>query len=715
MTKRLKKRMFMTLSPLVDSIISARYLRKEEKTFEDICRRVVSAITSDKNEAERFLDAMISLKFLPNSPTLMNAGTDNSQLSACFTVPISDSIDGIFDAMKQGAIIHKTGGGTGYNFSQIRPEGSLVHSTGGIASGPVSFMRMFSAATNTMIQGGHRRGANMGILNVRHQDILKFISSKKNEGEISNFNISVMVDDEFMQNVLDKKFEKVWIENQQTGEQITIGKIWTAIINGIWENGEPGLLFYDEINRHNPTPHLGDIDTTNPCGEQPLLPFESCVLGSINLASCVHKKVFDENELKDIVRIAVRFLDAIIDKNVYPFPEIAEATKRTRKIGLGLMGVHDALLMIGLPYDSLDARTWCERIMKIVTDTAVDESHRLAEILGPFPAYKGSVWEKNPIRNAALTTIAPTGSISLLAGCSSGMEPVLSFAYYRNNTVGNRFVVVNKVFREALEEILSTMGIVGEEGTQRAMEVIRHVHECGTIQDLVWLPQEFRILFKTALDINWKDHIQMQTAFQKHVHASISKTINMPNKATTKDCEDALLMAWQLKLKGITIYRKGTRKEEVQFFIDPNRTSTNIIERPKELSGKTFVYQSGCGRLYITVNLLNKRPIEVFILTSGTGCEANVNALGRLISTSLQNNVPYDLLIKQLGKVTCKLALVNPESEGRSCADVIAKCIKFVAGEQETTRLCPECKNPVDFSEGCNTGVCYNCGWSGCG
>ena len=733
---------------VVDSILSARYLRKGEKNYEDICRRVASALADDETEKARFYEAMISLRFLPNSPTLMNAGTELGQLSACFTLPVPDSIDGIFDAMKEGAIIHKTGGGTGYNFSHIRPEGSPVQSTEGVASGPISFMRVFNAATDVIKQGGRRRGANMGILNVWHPDIIAFIAAKKKEGDISNFNISVMVTDKFMDLVEKKQSETVWLTNPHTRAKVTVGQIWTGIVEGIWKNGEPGILFYDEINRHNPTPQLGEIDTTNPCGEQPLLPYESCVLGSINLAACVHEGVLDEDLLRETARMATDFLDIVIDKNVFPIPQIAEATRRTRKIGLGVMGVHDAMLMIGLAYDSPEGRAWCEHIMKIVTETAVDESHRRAGKLGTFPAWNGSIWKDFKVRNAAMTTVAPTGTISLLAGCSSGIEPVFSFAYTRKNTVGKTFVIVNPVFKEALVQTLSGMGFAGDERAKKAEEVIAHVHETGTIQDLHWLPKGFLALFKTALDIPWRDHIRMQASFQKHVHASISKTINMPGSASREDCEEALMMAWKLGLKGITIYRTGSRDDVVLALKEksptpevpaPATTATSMrgvpekipslsINRPKELAGRTYLCQSGCCRLYVTVNLMEGKPMEVFIRTVGNGgCDANSSALGRAISTGLQSGVPYGRFVKQFAKVNCISAIKNPSSEGHSCADVVGRCIELSAKNQsiatlndwtirktDEKRLCPECQEPLDFGEGCNQGICKHCGWTGC-
>jgi ribonucleoside-diphosphate reductase alpha chain len=445
--------------------------------------------------------------------------------------------------------------------------------------------------------------------------------------------------------------------------------------------------------------------------------------------------------------MATRFLDLVIEHNVFPIPQIGDATRRTRKIGLGLMGVHDALLMTGQAYDSSGGRAWCERIMQIVTETAVEESRRCAEKAGPFPAWQGSIWKEFAVRNAAMTTIAPTGTISLLAGCSSGIEPIFSFAYTRKNTVGKTFIIVNPVFQDYLKRTLSGLGLSGDELQKKADEVLAHVHETGTVQDLHWLPSEFRALFKTALDISWKDHILMQAAFQKHVHASISKTINMPSTATKDDCAEALLMAWSLKLKGITIYRTGSREDVVLALKEsapvpvpapaavpvagrnaPEKIPALSIERPRELSGRTYLCQSGCCRLYVTVNLHEGKPMEVFIRTVGNGgCDANSSALGRSISTGLQNGVPYQKFVKQFAKVNCISAIKNPSSEGHSCADVVGRCIELSARNQSITTLkdwdirevgtrnpCPECNEPLDFGEGCNKGICKNCGWTGC-
>ena len=555
----------------------------------------------------------------------------------------------------------------------------------------------------------------------------------------------ILIQFAFMDQVSKKQFESTWLTHPHSGVNVTVGQIWNGIVEGIYKNGEPGILFFDEINRRNPTPQLGEIEITNPCGEQPLLPFESCVLGSINLAACIQDGILDETELKETARMATRFLDRVIEQNVFPIPQIAEATRKTRKIGLGLMGVHDALLMAGLAYDSVEGRAWCERIMRMVTDTAIEESRRCAEKNGPFPAWQGSIWKDFKVRNAAMTTIAPTGTISLIAGCSSGIEPIFSFAYTRKNTVGKTFVIVNPVFSEKLKETLVRQGISGDALQKKIDEVIAHVHETGTVQDLHWLPLEFRSLFKTALDISWRDHILMQAAFQKHVHASISKTINMPASATREDCAEALLMAWSLKLKGITIYRTGSREDVVLSLKEatpdpalssfavagrnvPEKIPTLSINRPRELHGRTYLCQSGCCRLYVTVNLLDDKPMEVFIRTVGSGgCEANSSALGRAISTGLQNGVPYTKFVKQFAKVNCIVSLKNPASEGHSCADVVGRCIELSAKNQSITtlkdwdirevekkHLCPDCSEPLDFGEGCNKGICKHCGWTGC-
>ena len=612
-------------------------------------------------------------------------------------------------------------------------------------------MRVFNAATDVIKQGGRRRGANMGILNVWHPDILAFIAAKKKEGEIANFNISVMVNDRFMDLVAGKQFDTVWLTREGSGEKITVGQIWTGIVEGIWKNGEPGILFYDEINRHNPTPLIGDIDTTNPCGEQPLLPYESCVLGSINLAACVHDRLLDGNLLGETARMATRFLDTVIDKNVFPIPQIGEATRKTRKIGLGVMGVHDAMLMIGLAYDSTEGRAWCEQVMKLVTDTAVDESHRLAEAKGPFPAWKGNTWKDFTVRNAAMTTVAPTGTIWLLAGCSSGIEPVFSFAYTRKNTVGKTFVIVNPVFREALVRTVSDMGFAGEEREKKAEEVIAHVHETGTIQDLHWLPEGFLALFKTALDIPWRDHILMQASFQKHVHASISKTINMPCSATKEDCEEALLMAWKLGLKGITIYRTGSR-DDVVLALKEKSPAAPTVQGPGEPATAAAAMRAVPEKIpSLSIDppkdWPQDVPLPVRVLPSlrdgkpaggkthgglyPDGRERGVRREQQCAWPCDQHGPPEWRALREICQTVRKSELHLRDQEpllgrpllcgrGRAVHRVSAKNQSVATlsdwnirktGEQ---RLCPECHNPLDFGEGCNQGICKHCGWTGC-
>jgi len=548
---------------IADRVLAARYLCCDEATFTDVCRRVADALGETKEEREQFYAEMANLRFLPNSPTLMNAGTETGQLAACFVLPVGDSLTEIFDALKWGALIHQSGGGTGYNFSTIRPKASPVQETYGTASGPVSFMQIFNEATDIIRQGGRRRGANMGILNVDHPDILSFIGAKEREGDLANFNISVMVTDAFMQCVRDGRTETVWTTHPATGAEVTVGAIWQAVTRGIWTNGEPGVLFYDEINRHNPTPCLGPIDAVNPCGEEPLLPFESCVLGSINLARFVAGDHIDETGLHRTTQTAVRMLDQIIDKNHYPLPEIETATKRTRKVGLGVMGVHDMLLSLRIPYDSPEGRVLCDRLIQQIAAAALETSRLLAAEEGVFPTWEESIWEGTPMRNAALTSIAPTGSISLLAGCSPGIEPVYSYAYTRKQTIDTSFAMLHPLFASDLADAAREHFPSEQEADTAVNAVISRLRRTGTVQDIRWLPEPFRQRYKTATDIGWKDHIRMQAVFQKHVHAAISKTINMPASATEDDIAAAILFAWENHLKGITLYRTGSRNEVV--------------------------------------------------------------------------------------------------------------------------------------------------------
>ncbi|KKH92995.1 ribonucleotide reductase [Methanosarcina sp. 1.H.T.1A.1] len=537
---------------LVAEALKARYLREGEKGWEDICERVAKAIATGEEEYLEFKDLMVRKIFLPSSPTLMNAGTELGQLAACFVVPVEDSVEEIFDALKTAALIQKTGGGTGFDFSKVRPKGSQALCVDGVASGPLSFMKLFNEATEVIKQFGRRRGANIGILDVSHDDLIPFIRAKHVEGNFRNFNLSVMVPDAFIKLVEAGSTGEVW--NPRTGA--TVGTIFSEIVDGVWRNGEPGVLFYDRINRDNFTPKLGNITATNPCGEEPLLPYESCNLGSINLSLFVVDGKINWDSLRETAEKAVRFLDNEIDINVYPVPEIGEATRKTRKIGLGVMGFHDMLLNLGLPYDSTEALELAEKLMEQISRAAVRESRKLAAEKEPFPEHENSTWEL-PMRNAALTAIAPTGTISILAGCSAGIEPVFSWVYRRTRTVGKEFLLVHPLFEAHFKPELSEPAY---------LRLLEHVYTHGTLQDIKdpkIVSEDEKRLFRSALDISWKTHIDVQAAFQRHCHAGISKTINMPADAKKEDIEKALIYAWKQGLKGLTIYRTGSRQHVV--------------------------------------------------------------------------------------------------------------------------------------------------------
>lgn len=537
---------------LASETLKARYLREGEKDWKDVCERVAKAVALTEEEYLDFKDLMVRKIFLPSSPTLMNAGTEFGQLAACFVIPVEDGVEEIFNSIKTAALTQKTGGGTGFDFSKIRPEGFTSSCGNNSTSGPVTVMKLFNEATEIVKQFGRRRGANMGILDISHNDILSFIRAKHVEGELSNFNLSVMVPDAFMELVEANKADEVW--NRQTG--VTVGDIFSEIVEGIWRNGEPGILFYDRINRDNFTPALGNISATNPCGEEPLLPFEACNLGSINLSLFVTDRKVNWDFLREVAGKAIRFLDYEIDKNTYPVPEIEAATKRTRKVGLGVMGLHDMLLKLGLPYDSQEALKLAEKLMEQITWASIRESRKLAAEKRSFPEYEDSSWEL-PMRNAALTAVAPTGTISILAGCSAGIEPVFSWVYRRTQTVGREFMLVHPFFKAYFKPKLSEADYEW---------LLEHVYKYGTLQDVEnseLVSEEDKQLFRSALDIDWKAHIDMQASFQRHCHAGISKTINMPGSARKEDIKQALVYAWKQGLKGLTIYRTGSRQHVV--------------------------------------------------------------------------------------------------------------------------------------------------------
>ena len=551
------------------TVLESRYLKRDEKgkvietpaaMFRRVAKTVAlseltySADADVKKTEDEFYKAMANLLFLPNSPSLMNGGLDLGQLSACFVLPVEDSMEGIFDAVKYMALVQKTGGGTGFSFSRLRPRGDIVKSTQGVASGPIVFMKVFNEATEAVKQGGRRRGANMAVLRVDHPDIVGFIQAKEREGELSNFNISVAVTDVFMK-ALDEggEFNLVNPRTKENAGKLDARELFRRIASAAWRNGEPGMLFIDEINRHNPTPQLGEIESTNPCAEQPLLPYESCNLGSINLARMVVDGRIDYARLKETVGVAVRFLDNIIDVNRFPLPQIEEMTKANRKIGLGVMGFADMLIQLGIPYDSEDAVVTAEEVMSFINEEARKASASLAEERGVFPNFNESIYAASGVRvrNATVTTIAPTGSLSIIANCSSGIEPLFSVCLIRK-VLGTELVEVNPVF----EKIARERGFCSE-------ELMQKVAEKGTVRGVEEVPEDVQRLFVTAHEIAPEWHLRMQAAFQKYTDNAVSKTVNLPNEATVEDVEKIFMLAYKLGCKGVTVYRDRSRSEQV--------------------------------------------------------------------------------------------------------------------------------------------------------
>lgn len=555
-------------------VLEARYLRRDaqrriietpEELFESVARGVAHAelLLGNASRAQYWQDIfhqlLTSLDFLPNTPTLMNAGKPLGQLSACFVLPVEDSIEGIFEAVKQMALVQRTGGGTGFSFSRLRPKGDIVETTAGEASGPVSFMRIFDCATENIKQGGKRRGANMGVLRVDHPDILEFIQAKRDGVSLRNFNISVGVTDAFMEAVRKDETYALVHPRGRSAADLRAKEVFQAVTEAAWYTGDPGLLFLDAINRANPTPHLGSIEATNPCGEIPLLPFESCNLGSINLARMVLKQggygAVDWEKLRATVKSAVRFLDDVIEVSKYPVLQIEEMTRGNRKIGLGVMGFAEMLIRLGVPYDSEEAVNTGERVMKAIAEEARRTSRQLAEERGAFPNWKGSVHEKEGVRlrNATQLAVAPTGTIGIIAGTSPSIEPLFALAYRRSHVLDDQTLFeTNPIFLEHL----------GRHGLNEKT-VLEEVMEKGRIKDMEGIPEEMRRLFVTAMEISPERHLQIQAAFQRHVDNSVSKTVNLPREATVQDVGKAYWQAWELGLKGITIFRYGSKSKQV--------------------------------------------------------------------------------------------------------------------------------------------------------
>ena len=701
--------------------------------------RNIASIETDPRWEELFFEIIDNLEFVPNSPTLMNAGRALQQLSACFVLPIEDSMEGIFETLKNTALIQKSGGGTGFSFSRLRPKSDVVRSTGGVASGPVSFLKTFNAATDAIKQGGTRRGANMGILRVDHPDILEFIQCKTNNEEITNFNISVGLTEEFMQAVdADSTYPLI---NPRTGlptGELRARDVFSLIVDGAWKNGEPGIVFLDRINRANPTPHIGEIEATNPCGEQPLLPNESCNLGSINLAKMVKRQddrwVIDWDRLAAVVAIAVRFLDNVIEVNNYPIPEIEYMTKANRKIGLGVMGFADLLMRLEIPYDSEEGVELGRSIMRFVQEKSHAASRELAEERGCFPNYAGSIFERQgvPMRNATVTTIAPTGTISIIAGCSSGIEPVFALAFTRNVLDNERLVEVNAQF----EQILREEGLYSE-------ELIEKVAATGSVQGLAEIPAHLRRVMVTAHEISPEWHIRMQAAFQEYTDNAVSKTVNFPAEATREDIEKVYRLAYELGCKGVTVYRAGSREGEVltaghkkdQSQAEPAPQRPGPRRRPKVTRGQTVRMKTGCGTLYVTINEDEYGICEVFTtIGKAGGCAAAFSeANARLISLALRSGVEVGQIVKQLRGIRCPHPMWQDGKQVLSCPDAIAQVLEEYVHNglstaptpgraqaaaasssplRDRTDPCPECGGAMVQESGCAT--CVDCGFSRC-
>jgi len=736
----------ITLSDNALRVLERRYLAKDgqgkvtenpQDLFRRVARHIASAEAKFNAQAdvpfyqEAFCRLMESLEFLPNSPTLMNAGRELGQLSACFVLPIKDSMESIFDAVKYTALIHKSGGGTGFSFSRLRPERDRVGSTGGIASGPVSFMRVFDTTTDVIKQGGMRRGANMAILSIDHPDILRFIQAKDDPEALTNFNLSVAVTDEFMKAV--EKGTDYSLVNPRTGEvmdKLNAREVFDKIVDMAWRTGDPGVVFIDEINRRNPTPGLGRIESTNPCGEQPLLPFESCNLGSINLSKMVtdreRKPRIDYDKLSQIVRLAVRFLDNVIEVNEFPLPEIAKMTKTTRKIGLGVMGFADMLIQLGIPYNSEQGLTTAEEIAHFISAEADKASTELGRERGVFPAFQGSIYDvpDGPrFRNASRTTIAPTGSLSIIANCSSGIEPLFALSYMRHILEGEEFVEVNPYFEEAAKE-----------GGFYSADLMKQLAEGKRLAEIETVPEEIKKLFVTAHDISPEWHVRVQAVFQKYTDSAVSKTVNFPHDATPGDVAKVYMMAYQEGLKGITIYRDRSRDSQVLTVGEAAKKAAGKLvprKRPKVTTGVTERVNTGCGYIYVTVNFDSQGISEVFsTLGKAGGCAAaQLEGISRLTSLALRSGIDVESIVKQLRGIRCPSIAWEQGHAILSCGDAIAsvleKYVKETAGTDpkvpsqnaETVKSwagqCPDCGGPLIYQEGCN--ICVACGFTKCG
>ena len=724
-------------------VLARRYYRKDldGNPTEDATKlfwRVAFAIAAEESKYEKtttspdalakdFYSMMANMEFLPNSPTLMNAGTSLGQLAACFVLPVGDSIEEIFDAVKHAAMIHKSGGGTGFSFSRLRPKDSRVGSTGGVASGPVSFLRIFNTATEQIKQGGTRRGANMGILRIDHPDVMEFIRAKEREGEFNNFNFSVALTEDFMKAVESgEDYDLIDPHNQDIISTLNAREVFEILVQKAWEKGDPGIVFLDRINRDNPTPALGEIESTNPCGEQPLLPYEACNLGSINLNVMLKQDAsdilyVDWDRLRRVIHLAVRFLDNVIDASRYPLDRITEMVTTNRKIGLGIMGWADMLFQLNIPYDSQEALNLAEKIMEFIQAEGRAASKQLAKERGAFPAYEDSIFgerDLGPYRNATVTTIAPTGTLSILAGCSSGIEPLFALSFARYVMDGDKLVETNPFFKAALEE----RGCYSE-------KLMDSITEKGTIADIDYLPEDLRKVYVTAMDIEAESHLKMQAAFQKYTDNAVSKTVNVPKEATVDDIRSIYWMAYEQGCKGVTVYRDGSLQSQVLCTEGSKKEEETVqarpkVERPEIVYGFTQKVETGMGVLYVTINEIDGRPFELFttIGKSGRSITAKAEAIGRLVSLALRAGIEPIAIVRQLKGIGGEHPVFQKKGLLLSIPDAIAwilenrylkSSVSVHSTNGLTKQLCPECGNELVFEEGCNK--CYGCGFTKCG
>ncbi len=800
------------------TVLEQRYLKKDEqgKLLEhakDLFFRVARAVAEAEanygaspeqvlERGEEFYRVMTERKFMPNSPTLMNAGREMGLLSACFVLPIEDSIDGIFDSLKATALIQKAGGGTGFAFDALRPTGDFVSTSGGATSGPISFWKVFSEATNAIQQGAFRRGANMGMMYIDHPDILKFIHAKQDLSRFNNFNISVKVTDEFMERLKKNSKAPHQVKNPRTGKRYylprdldiegyrlqdliearkgkqgpkqdvwTCGQLFDLIIDCAWRSGEPGVVFMDRVNENNPTPHLGRIEATNPCGEQPLLPYEACNLGSINLERFVSSDPdgvpsFNWDGLRQVVRSGGRFLDNVIDINRYPLPQIRDICLGNRKIGLGVMGFADMLYRLGISYDSDEGVAWGADVMKFINDESHNLSEELARERGAFPNWPGSVWDKQhgrELRNATTTTVAPTGTISIISDCSSGVEPLFSLAFFRNVLDGKRLAEVNGHFKFAAEQ-----------GGFLSDALIEEIAEQGSLKGIVAVPEKLKRIFVCAHDVAPSWHIKMQAAFQRHNDSSISKTINFPHSATQADVGKLFVMAYDERVKGVTVYRDGCREnqpmelkgepfDEAQGRRRTGELATGRTEKTvlpsgtPEIISAVRVRQStpfGHMHLSITVDPVSECELEVFaqLGKGGDVAASDLEAICRMVSLFLRTGGTLDLVIDQLKGIGSSLSIPTANGRIMSLGDGMATALgRYLEAKQQvglraillgeyaidkgaianqkatktgvagnrTDRIntaykiaCPSCGGGLVFEEGCNK--CYGCGYSSC-